>query len=100
MRCIQCAHELSCEASRRGHRNEVQEAVQTENKEDHARQIASNYRSRFHNRFLLLDWRPSHGVNHLDVNTIDDVYFLEIQVFYDARLSRHGPRLARNDEGD
>src|SRR6266481_779954 len=23
-----------------------------------------------------------------------------IQVFYDARLSRHGPRLARNDEGD
>ena len=30
---------------------------------------------------LLLDWRPLHGLNHIDVNTIDDVYFWEIQVF-------------------
>src|SRR5450432_1322626 len=41
-----------------------------------------------------------HGVNHIDANIIDEVYFWEIQVFYDARLSRHGPRLAGNDEGD
>src|ERR1700686_1687207 len=37
---------------------------------------------------------------YIDANIIDDVYFLEIQVFYDARLSRDGPRLANNDEGD
>jgi hypothetical protein len=42
----------------------------------------------------------NHSANHLDVNIIDDVYFWEIQVFYDARLSRDGPRLASNDEGD
>jgi MarR family 2-MHQ and catechol resistance regulon transcriptional repressor len=47
-----------------------------------------------------LDWQPFHGVNHIDANTIDDVYFLEIQVFYEPRHSRRGPRLARNDEGD
>jgi MarR family 2-MHQ and catechol resistance regulon transcriptional repressor len=28
-----------------------------------------------------LDWQPFHGVNHIDANTIDDVYFWEIQVF-------------------
>src|SRR6266853_4333092 len=49
---------------------------------------------------LLLDWQPFHGVNHIDVNPIDDVYFLEIQVFYEPRHSRSGPRLASNDEGD
>src|ERR1700676_1207772 len=42
----------------------------------------------------------SHGLNHIDLNTIDDVYFLEIQVFYEPRYSRSGPRLASNDEGD
>src|SRR5260370_39154182 len=40
------------------------------------------------------------GVTYIDVNRIDDVYFWEIQVFYDARHSRDGPRLASNDEGD
>src|SRR6266850_2689421 len=40
------------------------------------------------------------GVKYIDVNRIDDVYFLEIQVFYDPRHSRGGPRLASNDEGD
>src|SRR5205085_7253101 len=44
--------------------------------------------------------QPFHGVNPIDVNTIDDVYFLEIQVFYEPRLSRNGPRLASIDEGD
>jgi hypothetical protein len=48
----------------------------------------------------VLQEQPFHGVNHIDANTIDDVYFWEIQFFYDARLSRHGPRLASNDEGD
>ncbi len=33
------------------------------------------------NRVLLLDWQPFRGVTPLEVNTIDDVYFLEIQVF-------------------
>jgi hypothetical protein len=31
---------------------------------------------------------------------VDDVYFEEIQVFYDARYSSGGPCLASNDEGD
>ena len=31
---------------------------------------------------------------------IDDVYFWEIQVFYEPRHSGSGPRLADNDEGD
>src|SRR5713101_1084395 len=95
MRCVQGTHELSCNAPGRRKGNEVQEAVQAENKEDHARQISGDCGSGFHNRLLLLDWQPLHGVN-----IIDDVYFWEIQVFYDARLSRHGPRLASNDEGD
>src|SRR6202046_2600111 len=30
-------------------------------------------------RFSFFDWQPFHAVNHLDVNTIDDVYFWEIQ---------------------
>src|SRR6185295_9513790 len=50
--------------------------------------------------FSFLDSPPCHGVNPLDVNIVDEVYFWEIQVFYDARLSRNGPRLAGNDEGD
>jgi hypothetical protein len=39
--------------------------------------------------FSFFDWQPLHGVNHIDVNIVDGVYFWEIQVFYDARLSRH-----------
>src|SRR6202047_1197811 len=35
----------------------------------------------FINRVLLLDWQPLHGVNHIYVNTIDGVYFWEIQIF-------------------
>ena len=66
---------------RRGKGNEVQEAVQAENKKDHARQISGNCGSGSHNRVLLLDWQPLHGVNHIYVNTIDGVYFVEIQVF-------------------
>src|SRR4030095_6236387 len=54
----------------------------------------------FITRFSFLDWQPFHGINHIDVNPIDVIYFGGIQVFYDARLSRHGPRLAGNDEGD
>jgi hypothetical protein len=43
---------------------------------------------------------PLHGVNYIDVNLIDDVYFSEIQVFYDPRQSRDGSRLDSNNEGD
>src|SRR5438445_8793396 len=51
-------------------------------------------------KFSSFDWQPLHGVNHIEVNTIDDVYFWEIQVFYEPRHSRDRPRLASNDEGD
>src|SRR5579862_6334847 len=84
MRGVQGAHELSCNASRRGHGNEVQEAVQAENKKDYARQISGDYGSGSHNRVLLFDWQP-HGANYIDVNNIDDVYLLEIQVFFMTR---------------
>src|SRR5712671_8137811 len=100
MRDIKGAHELSSNARRRGKGNEVQEAVQPHNKKDHARQVSGDYGSGFHNQVLLFDWRLLHGVNHIDVNIIDDVYFGKIQVFYDARYSRRGTRLADNDEGD
>src|SRR5258705_9928171 len=100
MRGIEDAHELSRNAPRRGKWNEVQEAVQAENKKGHARQISGDCGSGSHNRVLLFDWQPLHGVNHIAVNRTDDVYFLEIQVFYDPRHSRGGPRLAGNDEGD
>jgi hypothetical protein len=43
---------------------------------------------------------PLHGVNYIGINIIDDVYFSEIQVFYDPRQSRDGPPLDSNDEGD
>src|SRR6202049_4813004 len=81
VRGIEGTHELSRNASRRGKGNEVQEAVQAENKKDHARQIPGDHGSGFHNRVLLFDWQPLHGVNHIDLNTIDDIYFKEIQVF-------------------
>src|SRR5437667_8518975 len=81
MRGIEGAHELSRNAPRRGKGNEVQEAVQAENKKDHARQISGDCGSGFHNRVLLFDWQPLHGAKHLDVNIVDDVYFLKIQVF-------------------
>src|ERR1700732_5616790 len=100
MRGIEGTHELSSNAPRRGKGNEVQEAVQAENKKDHARQVSGNCGSGSHNRVLLLAWLPFNGVNHIDVNIIDDVYFLEIQVFYDPRHSRAGSRLACHDEGD
>src|SRR5258705_14016379 len=101
MRGIEDAHELSRNAPRRGKWNEVQEAVQAENKEDHARQISGDCGSGSHNRVLLFDWQPLHGANPIDVNIVDDVYFGEIQVFLnDAKYSRDGPRLASNDEGD
>src|SRR5207302_1269002 len=35
----------------------VQEAVEAENKKDHARQISGDYGSGSHNRVLLFDWR-------------------------------------------
>src|SRR6266852_5566292 len=100
MRGIEGTHELSCDAPRRGKGNEVQEAVQAENKKDHARQISGDYGSGFHNRVLLFDWQPLHGFNHIYVNIVDDVYFGEIQESYDPKLSRDGPCLAGHDEGD
>src|SRR5579862_5328433 len=58
MRGVQGAHELSRDASGRGKRNEVQEAIQAENKKDYARQIAGDCGSSFHNQVLLLDRQP------------------------------------------
>ena len=62
----------SATPSRRGKGNKVQEAVQAENKEDHARQISGDCGSGFHNQVLLFDWQPLHGVNHIEVNIVDD----------------------------
>jgi hypothetical protein len=36
----------------------------------------------------------------IDVNIVDDVYFEEIQEFYDPGQSEAGTRLACHDEGD
>src|ERR1700726_2970523 len=100
MRDIKGTHKLSSHAFRRGHGNEVQEAVQAHNKKDHARQISGDYGSGSHNRVLLFDRRHCIDVTYICVNIIDDVYFWEMQVFYDSRHSRDGPRLVSNDEGD
>src|SRR5260370_20417120 len=86
MRGIEGAHELSRNAPRRGKGNEVQEAVQAENKKDHARQISGDCGNGSHNRVLLFDWQPLHGVNHIDVNIVDDVYFGKIQESYGPRF--------------
>jgi hypothetical protein len=66
---------LSGDAPRRRQWNEIQEAVQAENEKDHARQISGDCRSGLHNWVLLFDWQPLHGVNRLDLNRIDGVYF-------------------------
>src|SRR5260370_1014762 len=60
VRGVQGAHELSCDASRRGQRNEVQEAVQAENKKDYARQISCNGGSGSHSPVLL--WIGRHSM--------------------------------------
>src|SRR5215469_1505935 len=100
MRDIKGTHELSSNAPRWGKGNEVQEAVQPHNKKDHARQIAGDYGSGSHNRVLLFERRQCIGATYIDVNTSDDVYFWEIQFFYDPKQSRDGPPLAGHDEGD
>src|SRR5215472_2748911 len=41
-----------------------------------------------------------HGVNHLDVNIVDGVYFRRIQVSYGRWHSGYVARLARHVEGD
>src|SRR5665213_3915252 len=60
----------SVSTARRGKGNEVQKAVQAENKEDHARPISDNCGSGSHKPGLVLDWQALHGVNHIDVKTI------------------------------
>jgi hypothetical protein len=50
--------------------------------------------------FSFSNRRQLYGVNYIDVDIIDDVYFSEIQVFDDPRHSRDGPLLDSNDEGD
>src|SRR5580700_4027708 len=57
MRCVQGAHELSRDASRRGKGNEVQEAIQAENKKDHARQISGDCGNGSHKWVLLFNGR-------------------------------------------
>src|SRR6266436_5590156 len=100
MRCVQCAHELSCNAPRRGKGDEVQEAVEAENKKDHAGQISGDYGSGFHNLVLLSIWR--HYMTSIILMSIELMGYASerFSFFYDARLSRDGPRLASDDEGD
>src|SRR5258707_7293609 len=56
MRGIEGTHELSCNAPGRGKGNEVQEAVQAENKEDHTCQVLGDQGSGSHNWILLLNF--------------------------------------------
>src|SRR5258707_4294607 len=56
MRGIEGTHELSCNAPGRGQGNEVQEAVQAENKEDHTCQVSGDQGSGSHNWILLLNF--------------------------------------------
>src|SRR6266567_2173540 len=51
-------------------------------------------------RFSFFDWQPLHGVNHIDVNIVDGVYFRKIQESYGRRYSGDVARLARHVEGD
>src|SRR2546423_14978542 len=81
MRDIKGTHELTSNPRWRGKGNEVQEAVQTHNKKDHARQISGDYGTGSHKLVLLLDRPPLLGVNHIDIQIIDAVYFWEIQGF-------------------
>jgi hypothetical protein len=83
-----------------GEGNEVQEAVQPHNQKDHACQISGDYGSGFHNRILLFDLLLHWRSNILISIELMMIYFWEIQVFYDPRQSRDGPRLVSNDEGD
>src|ERR1700719_2755464 len=53
MRDIKGAHELSCDATRRGQGNEVQKAVQADNKEDHTCQVLGDQGNGSHNWILL-----------------------------------------------
>src|SRR6476620_219014 len=100
MRCVQGAHELPCEAPRRGKGNEVQEAVQTENKKDHARQISGDFESGSHNQVSF--WIGHHPMASILLTSIELMTYTSegFRFFYDARLSRDGPRLAGDDEGD
>src|ERR1700757_2839027 len=80
MRDEQGTHELSRNALRWGQGNEVQKAVQAENKEDHARQISGDCGNGSHNRVLLFGWQPLNmAARHIDVNIVDGVYFGKIQ---------------------
>jgi len=81
MRGVQGAHELSRDAPRRRQGNEVQEAVQAENKEDHTRHASGDRGNGSHNRFSFGLTTIKHGVNAIDINIIDVVYFWKIQVF-------------------
>src|SRR5260370_14551191 len=76
---------MARDGPRRGQGNEVQEAVQTEHKKDHARQISGDCGSGSHKLVLPFDWQPLHGANHLDLNRIDGVSFKRIQGFFMAQ---------------
>src|SRR5712671_5545092 len=99
MGCVQCAHELSCDAPRRRQRNEVQEAVQAENKKDHARQVSGDYGIGSYNRFSF--WIGSHSMASSLLISIQlmSYTFRGFRLFYDPP-SADGSCLARYDEGD
>src|SRR5580658_6801972 len=100
VRGIQGTHELTSDASRRRQRNEVQEAIQAENKEDRTRQIAGDYVNGAHDQVLLFGSAAiSYGAKHIDVNIVDGVYFGKIQESYGPRYSGDVARLAGHVEG-
>jgi hypothetical protein len=101
MRDVKGTHELSRNARRRGEMNEVQEAVQTHNKKDHARKIPGDCGSEFHTRILLFDGGDC--MTSIILMSIELMLYTygKLQGFFnDPRRSKYGSRLDSDDEGD
>src|ERR1700722_16460208 len=100
VRNIKRAHELRGSPGGRRKVNEVQEAVQPHNQKDRARQVPGDCSGDSHNLYSPFELSRLLCVDNIDANTIDDVYFRGIQVFYDSKLSGNRLHLAGHDEGD
>src|ERR1700724_2749243 len=98
---IEGTHELSRNAPRRGKRNEVQEAVQAENKEDHAHQISGDCGSGFHKTGSPFECRRLTMASIILISIKLMAYTSRgFRFFHGPRHSNAGARLACHDEGD
>jgi hypothetical protein len=101
MRDVKGTHELSSNARRRREMNEVQEAVQTHDKKDHACKIPGDCGSDFHARILLFDGCDC--MTPIILMSIELMLYTygKLQGFFDdPRRAKYGPRLDSDDEGD